>query len=68
MPNAPAPGISVVPAVSSGSTSTSNIGSGSGGSSKALDEILKVMAPTLVAFIANLPVVEGKTLLITTTS
>ncbi|KAG9454983.1 hypothetical protein H6P81_007887 [Aristolochia fimbriata] len=49
-----APGL---PALS-GSIATSTVTSG-GGTTKALDEILKLMPPALVAFIAHLPPVEG---------
>ncbi|XP_068658399.1 cleavage stimulation factor subunit 77 [Aristolochia californica] len=52
--SAVAPGLPVL----SGSMATSTAISG-GGTTKALDEILKVMPPALVAFIAHLPPVEG---------
>ncbi|KAF8395611.1 hypothetical protein HHK36_019561 [Tetracentron sinense] len=56
LPNATAPGL---PAVSSSVVSTPGVALVSGGTTNTLDEILKVMPPALVAFIAHLPAVEG---------
>ena len=48
-----------LPAVSNPTNSASGIALVGGGNTKAMDEILKVMSPTLVAFITQLPAVEG---------
>lgn len=48
-----------LPAISNSGNSAAGIASVGGGSTKAIDEILKMISPTLVAFITNLPAVEG---------
>ncbi|GKV13350.1 hypothetical protein SLEP1_g24366 [Rubroshorea leprosula] len=56
-PNATSPAI----LVTSNPLSTPMVGTVGGGSSSAFDEILKATPPALVAFLANLPAVEGPT-------
>eukprot|EP00268_Persea_americana_P031085 TRINITY_DN3019_c0_g2_i4.p1 TRINITY_DN3019_c0_g2~~TRINITY_DN3019_c0_g2_i4.p1 ORF type:complete len:776 (+),score=159.79 TRINITY_DN3019_c0_g2_i4:570-2897(+) len=56
LPSATAPGL---PAISASINTTTNPPSVSSGTTKALDEILKVLPPALVTFIAHLPAVEG---------
>ncbi|KAF3778444.1 Cleavage stimulation factor subunit 77 [Nymphaea thermarum] len=55
-PNATVPGLPIVSASTSLTNSLSSVGNGT---SKTPDEMLKVMSPALVTFIAHLPVVEG---------
>jgi len=52
----------VGPGVSVPSSNLPNpiVGSAVGSSTSALDDILKVTPPALVAFLANLPTVEGE--------
>ncbi|GKV13355.1 hypothetical protein SLEP1_g24366 [Rubroshorea leprosula] len=57
-PNATSPAI----LVTSNPLSTPMVGTVGGGSSSAFDEILKATPPALVAFLANLPAVEGNPL------
>ncbi|XP_058079906.1 cleavage stimulation factor subunit 77 [Magnolia sinica] len=56
LPNATAPGL---PAVSAPIPSSNNAALASSGTMKGLDDILKVLPPALVTFIAHLPAVEG---------
>ncbi|XP_077248941.1 tetratricopeptide repeat (TPR)-like superfamily protein [Tasmannia lanceolata] len=56
LPNVIAPGL---PVVSGSTASTTNVALVGGGTPNVLDEILKVLPPALVGFIAHLPSIEG---------
>lgn len=56
LPSATAPGL---PAISTSITTSNNPPPVGSGTTKALDEILNILPPALVTFIAHLPAVEG---------